>query len=137
MIEAEVLKPVLTLIDEKVKIQDECEKVKRSLMDVLNAPKSLVSIDVNDVRDLFQDGGRIHAYDTSVDASKENRMALIMEQIMSKAKHFEPYNHALVFFFFPAASVGTAVTGYKTLSICLLAWSLDGRSFLIFFSTSS
>jgi len=101
MIEAEVLKPVLTLIDEKVKIQDECEKVKRSLMDVLNAPKSLVSIDVNDVRDLFQDGGRIHAYDTSVDASKENRMALIMEQIMSKAKHFEPYNHALVFFFFP------------------------------------
>ena len=101
MIEAEVLKPVLTLIDEKEKIQDECEKVKRSLMDVLNAPKSLVSIDVNDVRDLFQDGGRIHAYDTSVDASKENRMALIMEQIMSKAKHFEPYNHALVFFFFP------------------------------------
>lgn len=101
MIEAEVLKPVLTLIDEKVKIQDEFEKVKRSLMDVLNAPKSLVSIDVNDVRDLFQDGGRIHAYDTSVDASKENRMALIMEQIMSKAKHFEPYNHALVFFFFP------------------------------------
>lgn len=101
MIEAEVLKPVLTLIDEKVKIQDECEKVKRSLMDVLNAPKSLVSIDVNDVRDLFQDGGRIHAYDTSVDTSKENRMALIMEQIMSKAKHFEPYNHALVFFFFP------------------------------------
>ena len=101
MIEAEVLKPVLTLIDEKVKIQDECEKVKRSLMDVLNAPKSLVSIDVNDVRDLFQDGGRIHAYDTSVDASKENRMAWIMEQIMSKAKHFEPYNHALVFFFFP------------------------------------
>lgn len=101
MIEAEVLNPALTLIDEKVKIQDECEKVKRSVMDILDAPKGLVSIDVNDVRDLFQEGGVIHAYDVSVDASKEKRMALLMDQIMSKAKHFEPYHHALVFFFFP------------------------------------
>lgn len=101
MIEAEVLKPVLTIIDEKIKMQDEHEKIKRSIMDILYAPKGLVSIDVNDVRDLFQEGGEIHVYDTSVDASKENRMALLMAQIMRNAKHFEPYIHALAFFFFP------------------------------------
>ena len=100
-IEVEIQKPVFTLIDEKVQLQAEREKVKRNIMDVINAPKSLVSIDVNDVRDLFQEGGEIHAFDTSVDASKESRMTLLMAQIMRNAKHFEPYIHALVFFFFP------------------------------------
>lgn len=79
--------------------QSECEKVKRSIVDVLNAPKSLVSIDVNDVRDLFQEGGVIHAFNASVDASIENRMILMMAKIMKHAECFEPYNHALVFFF--------------------------------------
>ena len=81
--------------------QSECEKVKRSIVDVLNAPKSLVSIDVNDVRDLFQEGGAIHAFEVSVDALKENRMKQMMDRIIRKATHLEPYNHALVFFFFP------------------------------------
>ena len=81
--------------------QSEREKVKRSIVDVLNAPISLVSIDVNDVRDLFQEGGVIHAFDASVDASMENRMMLMMAKIMKHAECFEPYNHALVFFFFP------------------------------------
>ena len=81
--------------------QSECEKVKRSIVDVLNASKSLVSIDVNDVRDLFQEGGVIHAFNASVDASMENRMMLMMAKIMKQAECFEPYNHALVFFFFP------------------------------------
>ena len=79
--------------------QSEREKVKRSIVDVLNAPKSLVSIDVNDVRDLFQEGGVIHAFNASVDASMENRMILMMAKIMKHAECFEPYNHALVFFF--------------------------------------
>ena len=81
--------------------QSECEKVKRSIVDVLNAPKSLVSIDVNDVRDLFQEGGIIHIFKATVDASMENRMILMMAKIMKHAECFEPYNHALVFFFFP------------------------------------
>ena len=100
-IEAEKLKPVFDLIDEKVTFHAEREKVKRNIMDVLNAPKSLVSIDINDVRDLFQEGGKIHAFDISVDASKENRMALLMAQLMRNAKYIEPYIYALVFFFFP------------------------------------
>lgn len=53
IIDAEILQPVFELIDEKVSTQDERGTVKRSIMDVLNAPKGLVSIDINDVRDLF------------------------------------------------------------------------------------
>ena len=51
IIDAEILQPVFDLIDEKVSTQDERGTVKRSIMDVLNAPKGLVSIDINDVRD--------------------------------------------------------------------------------------
>ena len=101
MIDAEILKPVFELIDEKFSTQYERGLVKRSIMDVLNAPKGLVSIDVNDVRDLFQGGGIIHAFDVFVDALKANRMNLAVDNIIRNAAHFEPFNHALVFFFFP------------------------------------
>jgi len=53
MIATEILKPVFALVDEKVTLQEEREKVIRSIMDVLNAAKGLVSIDINDVRELF------------------------------------------------------------------------------------
>ena len=78
-IEAEKLEPVFDLIDEKVTFHAEREKVKRNLMDVLNAPKSLVNIDVNDVRDLFQRSRDIHTFEVSVDADKENRIVLMMD----------------------------------------------------------
>ena len=101
MMKTEVLKPVFTIIDKKVTFQSEREKVKSSIVEILNAPKSLVSIDINDVRDLFQEGGVIHTFNASVDASMENRMILMMAKIMKHAECFEPFNHALVFIFFP------------------------------------
>ena len=100
-IEAEKLEPVFDLIDEKVTFHAEREKVKRNLMDVLNAPKSLVNIDVNDVRDLFQRSRDIHTFEVSVDADKENRILLMMDQINKLSKCYEPYNRALIFFYFP------------------------------------
>lgn len=102
-IEAEKLEPVFDLIDEKVTFHAEREKVKRNLMDVLNAPKSLVSIDVNDVRDLFQRSRDIHTFEVSVDADKENRIVLMMDQINKLSQCHEPYNRALIFFYFPEA----------------------------------
>lgn len=54
MIGPDCMRPVFALIDEKVTIEEEHRKVKRCIMDVLNAPKGLVSIDVNDVRDFFR-----------------------------------------------------------------------------------
>lgn len=70
-------------------------------MEIIDYHDSIVSIDVDDVRDLFQEGGVIHAFNASVDASMENRMMMMMAKIMKHAECFEPYNHALVFFFFP------------------------------------
>ena len=101
MIGSEYLKTVLALIDEKVTLEEERRKVKSCIIDVLNAPKGLVNIDVNDVRDLFQEGGAIHAFEASVDALKENRMKQVMDRIIRNATHFKPYNRALAFFFFP------------------------------------
>ena len=74
----------------------------RFIKEVLNSTNSLVNIDINDVRDLFHDGEEIHAFDVSVPADKENRMALLMEQIKKCSNCHEPYNHALVFFYFPS-----------------------------------
>ena len=71
------------------------------LEDVLNSHNNIIQIDSNDVRDLFQDGGVIHAFNASVDASMEDRMTLMMAKIMKHAECFEPYNHVLVFFIFP------------------------------------
>ena len=102
-IEAENLKPVFALIDEHFTYHAEREKVKRNIMDVLNAPQSLVSIDVNDVRDLFQRSRDIHTFEVSVDADKENRIVLMMDQINKLSKCHEPYNRALIFFYFPKA----------------------------------
>ena len=61
----------------------------------------LVNIDINDVRDLFQEGEKLHTFDVSVPDNKGNRMQLLMEQIKKCSKCHEPYNRALVFFFFP------------------------------------
>lgn len=100
-IEVEIQKPVFTLIDEKLQLQAEREKVKSNIVDILNAPKSLISIDVNDVRDLFQRSRDIHTFEVSVDADKENRIVLMMDQINKLSKCYEPYNRALIFFYFP------------------------------------
>lgn len=69
--------------------------------EVLNTTNKLVNIDINDVRDLFQRGEELHTFDASVPADKENRMQQLMEHIKKCSKCHEPYNHALVFFFFP------------------------------------
>ena len=71
------------------------------IREVLNTHNSIVNIDINDVRDLFQEGEELHAFEVSVPADKENRMALLMEKIKKCTKCHEPYNRALVFFFFP------------------------------------
>ena len=76
-------------------------KTNRFVNEVLNSTNKLINIDINDVRDLFQEGEGLHTFDVSVPDNKENRMQLLMEQIKKSSKCHEPYNCALVFFFFP------------------------------------
>ena len=76
-------------------------KTNRLINEVLNSTNKLINIDINDVRDLFQRGEELHTFDASVPADKENRMQQLMEHIKKCSKCHEPYNRALVFFFFP------------------------------------
>lgn len=101
MLDLEMLEPTLYLIDQKNKGKEERDKVKNCILEILNAPKGLVNIDYYDIRDFFQEGGEIHACDVSVDAGKENRMDLLMEQILLNTKWSDSYKHVLVYFFFP------------------------------------
>ena len=76
-------------------------KTNRFVNEVLNSTNKLINIDINDVRDLFQEGGEIHTYDASVGASMKKRMELLMDLIIENTKKYEPFSHALVFFIFP------------------------------------
>ena len=89
----------INLINVKVMSQENREKVERCMTDILYAPNSIIDIDVNDFTDLFQEGGEIHVLDFSVDATKENRMEMLFEQIRNNAINYEPYNHVLAYFF--------------------------------------
>ena len=90
---------VVTLINDKVKSKENREMVKRVINDILSAPNSIIDIDVNDITDLFQEGGEIHTIETSTDATQENRMEMLVEQIRKSANSYEPYSHILVYFF--------------------------------------
>ena len=76
-------------------------KTNRFVNEVLNSTNKLINIDINDVRDLFQEGGEIHTYGASVSASMKKRMELLMDLIIENTKKYEPFSHALVFFIFP------------------------------------
>ena len=89
------------MIDTKVKSEKEREKVKCGISDILHAPKRIICVDINDVIELFHEGGEVQIFDASVDTSNENRMSLVISQIKNDTKHFEPYSHALFFFLLP------------------------------------
>ena len=90
---------VVTLINDKVKSKENREKAKRCITDILFAPNSIIDIDVNDIMDLFQEWGEIHTFETSTDATQENRMEMLVGQIKKSANSYEPYNHVMVYFF--------------------------------------
>lgn len=76
-------------------------RINQLINEVLSLTNTIVNIDINDVRDLFQEGEEIHVFDVSVPADNENRMVLMMGKIKKCSKCYEPYNHALFYFFFP------------------------------------
>ena len=64
------------------------------IREVLDSRNSIVKIDANDVRNLFQEGGEIHAYNASVDASMKKRMELLMDLIIvnTKMEELKPFS---------------------------------------------
>ena len=71
------------------------------IREVLDSRNSIVKIDANDVRDLFQEGGEIHAYNASVDASMKKRMELLMDLIIVNTKKYEPIQSCSDIFILP------------------------------------
>ena len=71
------------------------------LKEVLENPNSLINIDINDIKDLFQQSEEIHFFDVRVNAREENRMEQLMKQIKKNGKSISSYTYALIYFFFP------------------------------------
>ena len=71
------------------------------LNEVLENPNSLVNIDINDIKDLFLNGGNISEFEIIVDALEEKRMKLLVNKIKEHTKKCHALSRALVFFIFP------------------------------------
>lgn len=71
------------------------------LKDVLDNPNSLIHIDIDDIKDLFQQESEIHAFNVKVDCFEEQRMELLMKQLKEETKSNLDFSRALVYIFFP------------------------------------
>ena len=71
------------------------------LKEVLDAPNGLIGIDINDIKDLFQQGGEIHVIDVSVNAREGNRMERLMDRVKVEANRLGADSRVLIYFFFP------------------------------------
>ena len=88
------------MVKNKLIEPDKRKRTKELLDEILNA-EWLVGIDVDDIENLLKGGGEIHAIDVKVNATREDRINCLMEQIRNSAKSFEPYNYVFVYFLFP------------------------------------
>ncbi len=70
------------------------------LKDVLDNTTSIININLNDVKDLFQQNEDICAFDVKVNSNEEQRMELLMKQIKERTKS-NHFSSALVYFSFP------------------------------------
>ena len=71
------------------------------LKEVLDAPNGLIGIDINDIKELFQQDGEIHAIDVSVNACEEHRMERLVNRVKEEANRLGADSRVLVYFFFP------------------------------------
>lgn len=71
------------------------------LNEVLDAPSGLIGIDINDIKDLFQQDGEISTIDVRVNAREENRMERLMDRVKVEANRLGADSRVLVYFFFP------------------------------------
>lgn len=71
------------------------------LKEMQENPNGLICIDINDIKDLFQQDGEIHAIDVSVNAREERRMERLMDRVKEEANRLGADSRVLVYFFFP------------------------------------
>ena len=71
------------------------------LKDVVDNPNSLIHIDIDDIKDLFQQENEIYAFNIKVDCFEEQRMELLMKQLKEETKSNIDLSRALVDIVFP------------------------------------
>mgnify|MGYP006967128393 FL=1 len=71
------------------------------LKDVVDNPNSLIHIDIDDIKDLFQQENEIYAFNIKVDCFEEQRMELLMKQLKEETKSNIDLSRAIVYIFFP------------------------------------
>lgn len=71
------------------------------LKDVVDNPNSLIHIDIDDIKDLFQQENEIYAFNIKVDCFEEQRMELLMKQLKEETKSNIDLSRAPVYIFFP------------------------------------
>ena len=71
------------------------------LKDVVDNPNSLIHIDIDDIKDLFQQENEIYAFNIKVDCFEEQRMELLMKQLKEETKTYIDLSRAIVYIFFP------------------------------------
>jgi hypothetical protein len=77
------------------------EETTQLIQEIVEAKRSIIRIDANDIKDTFRGGGSIHGFTVSVSPALEGRVEVLMDEVKKKAEWYKPFNNALVFFFFP------------------------------------
>lgn len=71
------------------------------LKEVQENPNGLICIDINDIKDLFQQDGEIRTIDVRVNAREERRMERLMDRVKEDTNRLGADSRVLVYFFFP------------------------------------
>ena len=75
------------------------EETKLLIKEILEAQRSIISIDANDIENTFQGNGPIYGFTVSVNPALDFRTEVLFDEIRERAEQFKPFNNALVFFF--------------------------------------
>ena len=77
------------------------KKAMHLIKDILNARKSVIHVNANDIENFLECHDTLTAFDEYVIASEENRMNLLVDKIKEKTKECEPITGILLYLFCP------------------------------------
>ena len=77
----------------------EMEETKQLIQEIVEAQRSIISIDANDIKDTFQGDSPIYGFTVSVNPALDFRTEVLFDEIREKAEQFKPFNKVLLFFF--------------------------------------
>jgi len=77
------------------------KKAMHLITEILNAPQSVIHVNVNDIQNFLASQDTLTAFDESILASDEKRMNHLVDKIKEKTKECEPITGILLYLFCP------------------------------------